>query len=289
MTGMPPTVALRAAAASFAAIAVVASASLDAGPVTTAPNAPDRQEPLPKELTGVGIDEKRDAKIPLDLPFVDEQGSPVNLRDFFHEGKPVVLTLNYYRCPMLCTLVLNGYVKALKEVGWIPGQEFESVTVTIDPRETPDLARAKKDTYVDDLGRSEAAAGWHFLTGSEASIKTLAETVGFRYRYLEDSGEYAHAAAIIVLTPDGRISRYLYGVEFPAKTLRLALVEASQGKIGTALDQLILYCYHYDPSTGSYAPAAMKIMRAGSLLTGVLLALLLSTFWLREWRRRRAA
>lgn len=274
------------AAAGGSAAAVLAVASILAASGSLAA---DRQEPLPKALEGVGIDEKLDARVPLDLVFNDERGEPVRLGDFFREGKPVVLTLNYYRCPMLCTLVLNGYVEALKGVGWVPGKEFDSVTVTIDPRELPALARAKKQSYIEDLGRPEAAAGWHFLTGRDESIRALAEAVGFRYRYLEDQDEFSHAAAVIVLTPDGRVSRYLYGVAFPPKTLRLALVEASRGEIGSALDQLILYCYHYDPSTGTYAPAAMKIMRAGSLLTGAVFALVLSTFWLREWRRRRVA
>lgn len=269
-------------------VAVAALAAFSAS-VACATLAADRQEPLPRSLEGVGVDEKLDATIPLDLVFADERGRPVRLRDYFRAGKPVVLTLNYYRCPMLCTLILNGYVESLKGVGWIPGREFESVTVSIDPRETPPLAQAKKQTYIEELGQPAAASGWHFLTGRDESIKALADAVGFRYRYLEDTDEFAHAAAIFVLTPDGRVSRYLYGVAFPPKTVRLALVEASEGKIGSALDQLILYCYHYDPVTGTYAPAAMKIMRAGSLLTGAVFALVMSSLWLREWRRRRAA
>jgi len=280
MTGNHRPAARRPAAAALAAISILAAG---------AARAVDRQDPLPKGLEGVGVDEKLDAAVPLDLVFNDERGNEVRLGDYFHAGKPVVLTLNYYRCPMLCTLVLNGYVDAVKALGWVPGREFESITVSIDPRELPTLAQSKKQSYIESLGAPEAGAGWHFLTGREPSIQAVANAVGFRYRYVEETDQFAHTAAIFVLTPDGRVSRYLYGVMFDPKTLRLALVEASRGKIGTTLDQLILYCYHYDPSTGTYAPAAMKIMRAGSLLTGIVFALVLSMLWLREWRRRQVA
>jgi protein SCO1/2 len=251
--------------------------------------AEDRIEPLPKELEGVGVDEKRDAKVPLDLPFTDDLGRAVTLGDYFRGDKPVVLTLNYYRCPMLCTLVLNGYVEGLKQLDWYPGGEFTSVTVSIDSRELPTLARAKKQTYLEEYGKPLADRGWAFLVGSPDSVKRLTDAVGFRYTYDADSDQFAHAAVILVLTPDGRISRYLYGVKFEPATLRLALVEASEGRIGSALDQLILYCYHYDPSTGTYAPAALKIMRFGAALTTLVLAVVLGTFWAREFRRRSVA
>jgi protein SCO1/2 len=251
--------------------------------------AADRMEPLPKELEGVGVDEKRDARIPLDLPFTDDLGRAVTLRDYFPGNKPVILTLNYYRCPMLCTLVLNGYIEGLKQLDWYPGQEFTTVTVSIDPRELPTLARAKKQNYLQEYGKPLADKGWPFLVGSAESVKRLTDAVGFRYAYDAEADQYAHAAVILVLTPDGRVSRYLYGVKFEPATLRLALVEASEGRIGSALDQLILYCYHYDPSTGTYAPAALKIMRFGAVLTTLILAVVLGTFWTREFRRRSVA
>lgn len=265
-----------------AAFALVLAAALPAV-------AADRMEPLPKELEGVGVDEKLDARIPLDLEFTDDLGRQVRLGDYFKNGKPVILTLNYYRCPMLCTLVLNGYVEGLKPLDWYPGGEFTTVTVSIDPRETPTLARQKKQNYLEEYGKSLADKGWHFLVGSPESVKRLTDAVGFRYTYDADTDQYAHAAVLVALTPDGRVSRYLYGVKFEPQTLRLALVEASEGKIGSALDQLILYCYHYDPSTGTYAPAALKIMRFGAVLTTLVLAVVLGTFWAREFRRRSVA
>ena len=251
--------------------------------------AQERSEPLPKALEGVGIDERLDAEIPLDLPFVDDRGQKVLLRDYFRPDRPVIVTLNYYECPMLCTLVLNGLVVALREMDFVPGREFDIVTVSIDPRETPTLAASKKRAYVGDLGKPSAAAGWHFLTGSPESIRGLADAVGFRYRFLEDQGEFAHGAAIYVATPGGRVSRILYGVQYEAKTLRLSLVEAAGGRIGTPLDRVLLYCYHYDSSTGTYAPAAVKIMRLGGALTAAILLAFLATWWMRDFRARRTA
>jgi protein SCO1/2 len=198
-----------------------------------------------------------------------------------------MLTLNYYRCPMLCGLQLNGVVDGLERMDWTPGVEFEMVTVSIDPLETPELAQAKKQNYLKRLQRPAAARGWHFLTGKQAAIERLAETVGFGYTYDPESGQYAHAAAIIVATPDGRVARYLYGIEYPPRKLKLGLMEASEGRIGGPLDQLIMYCYHYDPSSRRYAPVAMNIMRVGGGVTVVVLGLSLGTFWLRELRRKK--
>jgi protein SCO1/2 len=199
----------------------------------------------------------------------------------------VLLTLNYYKCPMLCTLQLNGLVEGLKELDWTPGQEFELVTLSINPLETPSLARLKKQSYIKEYGRPSAAAGWHFLTGVEDNIRRLADTLGFGYRYDEEQEQYAHAAALFLITPDGRVARYLYGIEYPARELRLALLEAADGTIGSAIDQLILFCFHYDPSTRRYAPVAMNIMRVGGGLTAVLLGTTLGLFWVRDARRRR--
>ena len=242
---------------------------------------------VPAELEEVGVDEHLDETIPLDLEFTDERGRTVQLGDYFRGDRPVILSLNYYRCPMLCGLQLNGLVDGLADLEWTPGVEFEVVTVSIDPTEKPTLARQKKQSYLKRIGRPAAAGGWHFLTGKPAEIRALAEATGFRYAKDETTGEYAHAAVLFVLTPEGRLARYLYGIEMPRKTLRLSLVEASEGKIGSALDQLILYCYHYDPSSRSYAPVAMNIMRAGGGASALLLGVVLSVLWLREARRRR--
>ena len=227
--------------------------------------------------------------MPLDLEFRDENGGRVTLGSYFDGDRPVILTLNYYKCPMLCGLMLNGLVEGLGSMAWSPGEEFEIVTISITPLETPELALAKKQNYLKLLDRPAAADGWHFLTGRELEIKRLAETVGFGYTYDVASGQYAHAAAIFVITPDGRVARYLYGIEYPPKSLKLSLMEASEGKIGSAFDQLIMYCYHYDPASRRYAPVAMNIMRVGGGATALLLGLTLGTWWLRESRRRRRA
>ena len=245
-------------------------------------------EQIPEALEEVGITEHLDAKLPMDLEFRDEDGITVTLGSFFDGERPVILTLNYYRCPMLCGLMLNGLVDGLEQMEWTPGQEFEIVTVSINPLETPALAKEKKQNYIKRYGRPSAAAGWHFLTGREPEIDRLAETVGFRFAYDPVEQQYAHAAAIFVCTPDGRIARYLYGIEYPSKRLKLGLLEASEGKIGSTIDQLIMYCYHYDPSNRRYSPVAMNIMRVGGGATASILAVALSMFWLREWRRRKS-
>jgi len=266
-------------------IAVLAAALAAAAGVASAQLANQAVPALDK----VGVEEHLDARLPLELEFLDEGGRSVRLGDYFDGARPVILTLNYYRCPMLCGLQLNGVVAGLEEMDWTPGVEFEMVTVSIDPLETPELAQAKKENYLKRYQRPAAARGWHFLTGRQDNIERLAETVGFGYTYDVASGQYAHAAAIFVVTPDGRIARYLYGIEYPPKSLKLALMEASEGKIGSAFDQLIMYCFHYDPASRRYAPVAMNIMRVGGGATALLLGLTLGTWWLRESRRRRRA
>jgi protein SCO1/2 len=251
------------------------------------PAAGQRSEPLPEDLEEVGVTQNLDAEVPLDLEFVDDQGQRVKLGDYFDGDRPVLLSLVYYECPMLCTLVLDGMVRTLEQMDWSPGEQFEVLTVSIDPEETTEMARQKKKNYLRSYGRPEAAEGWHFLTGKQEAIRTLADTVGFRYRYLEDSGEFAHPAALFVLTPGGHVSRYLFGVQHDPQTLRLSLVEASEGEIGTPVDKFLLYCYRYNPDEGRYAPVAMKLMRVGGGATVVLLGTVLLTFWLREVRRRR--
>ena len=249
----------------------------------------ERVEALPDQLEGVGITEKLNDQIPLDLSFKDEEGKPVRLGDFFKGDLPVLLTLNYSNCPMLCSLQLNGLVDGMLGMSRTCGKDFRIITVSIDPKESPSRAKLTRDKYVKNYGRPEAVAGWHFLTGEEANIKALADAVGFGYRYVAERQEYVHAATFIVCTPSGTISRYLYGVKFDSKTIRLSLVEASEGKIATATDQILLYCFQYDAQTGRYAPVAMSIMRLGGGVTVLIFALALGGFWLREYRRKLAA
>ena len=245
-----------------------------------------RSDPAPRGLEGVGVREKLGDALPLDLTFNDEYGKPVTLRQLFARGKPVVLDLGYYGCPMLCGLVINGLTASLKDLSFTPGQEFAIINVSIDPSEKPALARAKKGNVIADLGKPAAATGWHFLTGEEAQVRQLADAVGFRYRWDEAQQQFAHAAVLILVTPDGKVSRYLYGVRFPAQTLRLSLVEAGEGKIGTTTDQLLLYCFHFDPAAGSYTLAALNIMRAAGVLTVLVLAVVIGLALWREARRR---
>ncbi len=241
------------------------------------------------EMEGVGVTEHLNEKIPLDLPFVDENGRTVKLADYVNGSKPVILTLNYYSSPMLCTLQLNGLVDALKNLNLIPGRDFEMVTISINPRETPNLARLKKNEYVKSY-RPEAARGWHFLVGKQPEIDAISTATGFEYKYDEKSKEYIHVAATMILTPDGKISRYLYGVFFEPKdpqTLRLSLLEAAEGKIGTKLDQVLLFCYHYDPKAGSYSLAAFNLMRIAGILTVIILLSVLVPLWIRDYRKSR--
>ena len=242
---------------------------------------------LPQDLEGVGVTERLDGPVPLDLPLVDEAGRPTTLGAHVRPDRPVVLVLAYYECPMLCTLVLDGLVETMRGIDWVPGGEFDVVTLSIDPDETPDLARRKRETYLAAYGRPEARAGWHFLTGPQASIRAIAQAVGFEYRYLPQQDEFAHPAVTFVLTPGGRVSRYLYGVKHEPRTFRLSLVEASEGRIGSTIDRILLTCYRYDAVTGRYTPVAMRILRIAAVLTVLLLGSVLATLWLREARQNR--
>lgn len=237
---------------------------------------------VPDDLEGVGIDEKLDTQIPLDLQFRDSSGASLVLSDLFVGERPVLLSLNYSDCPMLCRVQLNGLVEALKEMPWLPGKEFEIVSVSIDPQETIEKSQQTKQRYLKTYGRPEAAGGWHFLTGEQEAITRLADAVGFRYKYIPDRKEFSHAAALLVCTPDGRVSRYLYGIVYEPQTLKLSLVEAGQGKIGSKLDQLLLYCFHYDPQAKAYSLTAIRIMQLGGLLTLVVLLGVLLPVWLRR-------
>ena len=234
---------------------------------------------LPGALAGVGIDQKLDYQVPLNLRFTDEYGATVPLSTYFHGQKPVILALVYYRCPMLCTQILNGLESSLKAVSFNPGQDFEVVAVSFDPKDTWQIAGAKKQMYVKRYGRANTANGWHFLTGDEANIKALTDAVGFHYKYDPKTDQFAHASGIMIATPDGRLSRYFYGVEYAPRDVRLGLVEASRNKIGSPVDEILLFCYHYDPSTGKYGALVMRMVRvagAGFVLFGaaaVLIAL----------------
>jgi protein SCO1 len=223
----------------------------------------------PDLLKQVGIDQKLNDSVPLNLTFRDEHGKTVELAQYFG-SKPVILTLVYYSCPMLCTQILNGLDRSLKNIPMTIGTDFNVVTVSIDPTERPVLADAKHELYTGMYGRPGAAEGWHFLTGDEPQIKALADAVGFRYAYDPDSKQFAHASAIMLLTPEGRLSRYFYGVSYPERDLRLGLVDASSGKIGSPVDELLLFCYHYDPHTGKYGLLISRVVQLSGLLTVVL-------------------
>jgi protein SCO1/2 len=235
----------------------------------------------PGLLAEVRFDQRLDAQVPPDLVFRDETGAPVRLGDYFGR-KPLILTLNYFDCPMLCPLALEGLVRSLRPLSFSVGEQFDVLTVSFDPRETSEQAAAAKAKYQRDYARPGAATGWHFLTGTEESIRVLTETVGFKTVYDAEKQQYAHAAGVMVLTPQGRIARYLYGVDVPTKGLRLALVEAAAGRIGSPVDQLLLFCYRYDPATGQYTMAVMRTLRFAGLATLLGLGGLLVVMFRRE-------
>jgi protein SCO1/2 len=234
----------------------------------------------------VNYDQKLNAQLPLHLAFQDEAGQTVYLNDYFGE-KPVILVMAYYECPMLCTLVLNGVLNGFDKLDFNVGNEFNVITVSIDPNETPAMATAKKETYIRAYDRAEAAAGWHFLTGDQTAIEQLTEAIGFHYVYDPDQEEYAHPTGLVVLTPQGRISRYLYGIEFSPTDLRLGLVEASANKIGSPIDQVLLMCYHYDPDTGQYTPAIMNIIRVAGIATTLIIGIPILTMVYRNLQERK--
>ncbi len=228
----------------------------------------------PPYLQNVGIEQHLDGQVPADLIFTDDTGRTVKLGDYFGT-KPLILNLVYYNCTMLCGEALAGLSGSMKMVKFDVGNQFDVITVSFNPQETPEIAAAKKQEYLKRYGRPGAASGWHFLTGPAESINALTKAVGFQYQYDPKSNQYAHATAIMVLTPQGRISRYFYGVDYPPKDLRMGLVEASQGKIGNAVDQVLLYCYHYNPETGKYGAVITNILRLAAGFTILLLGGLL--------------
>jgi protein SCO1/2 len=244
----------------------------------------------PPELEGVDVVEHLGDPLPQDAAFRDTEGKTVKLGDYFDGKRPTVFVFAYHTCPMLCSLVLDATVKALNDVQWTVGREFDVVSVSIDPRDTPETATKKREQVVASYPRARGStAGWHFLVGDEANIRKLTEAIGFKYRYDARQKQYAHPAAIYLLSPDGNIRRYLYGIQFEPSDLRLGLLEASQGRSITTTEKLILYCYHYDPQGKHYSLVAMNVMRLGGAVTLVALGGFLTIMWARERRKRRTA
>lgn len=268
--------------------AVVGVTSEAYGQMTGAPATGYRREPgmaasvVPRPLREIGFDQRLDERVPLDVEFKDDQGRTVKLGEYFGR-KPVVIAFVYYDCPMLCTMILSSITSTLGILSLEPGKDFELVMVSFDPRETAELAARKKAEYLHRYDRPATADGWHFLTGEPPSIERLTKAAGFRYTWDEETRQFAHPAGIIVLTPDGRLARYLFGLEYGARDLRFALVEASEGRVGTAVDAALLYCFHYDPMTGRYGFVVMRLLRVAGAVT----VLALATFVLVMLRRER--
>jgi protein SCO1/2 len=267
--------------ASVLSIAVLSVAAFLAPPFARADSS------LPPVLRDVRFDQRLNAQVPLDAVFADETGRTVRLGDYLGR-KPVILVLAYYRCPMLCTQVLNGLVRSLLDIPFDVGKEFDVITVSFDPRETPELAAAKKHTYVERYARPGANEGWHFLTGEEPSIKRLTGAVGFQYVYDPRHDQYAHASGIMVLTPEGKIARYFFGIDFASRDLRFGLEEASEHRIGSPVDRAVLFfCFHYDPIEGRYGPVIMNLVRLGGVLTILGLGTFIAVMWRQERRKAR--
>ncbi|MGC4122232.1 MAG: SCO family protein [Myxococcales bacterium] len=239
------------------------------------------EEALPPELKDIAIEEKPGAELPREIVLKDGAGRAVTLGDYFSDGKPVVLVLAYFRCPMLCSLVVNGLTNGLKDLSWSAGKDYRVLVVSFDPRDTTEVAQQKQKNYLKEYGRPVPEKGFEFLTGDAASVKRLADAVGFHYRWDEQQKEYAHAAGAFVVTPGGKLSRTLYGISFPEKSLRLALTEASEGRLGSAWDKVVLFCFHYDANARGYVLAATRLMKAGGALSVLLLGLFL-------WRLNRS-
>ncbi len=244
----------------------------------------------PPSVQGIGIDQKLNAPLPLDASFKDENGAIVPLQSFFH-GKAVLLAPVYYTCPMLCSQILSGVVAGLRPLSLKPGRDFEVVAVSFDPRDTAATAREKRDYYAHSYSSRDGVAGWHFLTGNQPSIKLLMDAVGFHYRWDESTEMFVHASGVMLITPEGRIARYLYGVEYEPKDLKLGLIEAAHRRIGSPVDQVLLFCYHYDPRTGKYGATVINLMRGAAVLTLILLISGMAFYWrhdLRTYRKEEA-
>lgn len=258
----------------FAALALALAALVSARPASAKDTA------VPVELQGIDIEERPGAPLPRDIALRDQSGRAVTVGDYLDGKRPVVLVLAYYECPMLCTLVITGALEEMKKLRWTAGEEYRVVVVSFDPRDTTESAAKKRTNYLDAYGRPVAEKGWDFLVGDEAQVKALAAAAGFHYRWDEDQKQFAHAAGAFVYTPDGRLSRTLYGITFPG--LKLALLEASEGKIGTVVERVLLFCFHYDPLARGYVLATTRLVRASGALTLAALALWLLRFWRRE-------
>lgn len=248
-------------------------------PKTYDPSNPTTSNGLPKTLKNIGIEQRLGEQLPLDAELTDENGNTVKLQTFFQNDKPVVLAFVYYSCPMLCNEVLNGLTASLKKISLEAGKDFEVVAISFDPRDTPEIARGKKQSYLERYGRGEAAAmGWHFLTGTPEVIKQITETAGFNYVWDEETQQFAHAGGVQVVTPDGKMSRYFYGIDYKPQDLKFALMEASEKNIGSPTDQLLLYCYHYDPAAGTYGLVILKVLRVAGVLTLIGIGILFLIF-----------
>jgi len=243
------------------------------------------QENTP-ELEGIDVVEHLGETIPLDIQFTNDKGELITLDKYFNQSKPVILVMAYYECPMLCTFVLNGLTDVASKLSFVPGNEYQIVTISIDPKETARLARVKKETHIEALNKTGAENGWDFLVGTEESSKKLSDALGFKYYYDEERDEYAHPAVVFVLTEKGVISRYLFGINYPEKDLRFALMEASTGNIGDVFDKFLLYCFHYDPEEKAYVLFAGNVMKIGGVLTVLFLGIVLVTLWRRESNRK---
>lgn len=252
-------------------------------PRTYDPNQVGTSIGLPPALQKVGIEQKLNEQVPLDAVFTDENGKSVKLGDYFGKGRPVILALVYFECPMLCNEVLNGLTGSLKSLSLNAGQDFDVVAISFDARENdkPELAKNKKEGYLKRYGRPETAHGWHFLTGTQSEIDKVTQAVGFNYVYDEATEQFAHAGGIMIMTPDGKLSRYLYGIDYAPKDIKFALMESAENKIGSLTEQLMLYCYHYDPSTGKYGLAIMNVIRLGGIITLIGLGAMFFIFWQR--------
>lgn len=280
--------AARTILTSFALVigGVVSASAQPSAPISAPPPGSPATAQIPM-LKNVGIDQKLDNRVPPDLPFVDDEGRDVTIGQYFG-ARPVILVLAYYECPVLCTQVINATVSSILPLTFDAGKEFEVVVVSFDPGETPAMAKAKRDDFVRRYGRSKANAGIHFLTGRESSIEALTDAVGFRYAYDERLDQFAHPAVMTILTPEGHVSRYLFGIEFAPRDLRFALVEAASDKIGTIVDQAMLFCYNYDPQTGRYGFAILSAVRAAGVLTLVVMGTFIVKSLRRDRRRGRA-
>jgi protein SCO1/2 len=241
---------------------------------------------LPEALQKIGIEQKLGEQLPLDAEFKDESGRTVKLGEYFNKGRPVILAFVYYECPMLCNEVLNGLTGSLKGISFDAGKDFDVVAISFDARENdkPDLARNKKESYMTRYGRPGTEKGWHFLTGNEASIDAATKAAGFGFKWDEKSNQFAHAGGVMITTPDGRLARYFYGIDYSPKDLKFGVMESAENKVGNAAEQLLLYCYHYDPATGKYGLAILRVMRAAAVLTLLGMGVMGLVFWRRNKR-----